>query len=167
MVTSGTGHDRCPSQWRDPDGIPIAVGRRQKNLEGQEKFQGVNQIFSGMGSRWLTFSVLPRPQPYARRSAASSRPLLLPRRAPTRRCGRGPSVTTRRWSMRSIRAALTGLQTRAGFRRRQANMPGDVRKHQEVEYPSVRFSLMSCSRNSGSALHWLAAPARGDASSDR
>jgi len=25
MVTSGTGHDRCPSQWRDPNGIPIIV----------------------------------------------------------------------------------------------------------------------------------------------
>jgi len=25
MVTSGTGHDRCPSQVQDPDGIPIIV----------------------------------------------------------------------------------------------------------------------------------------------
>jgi len=54
MVTSGTGHDRCPSQWRDPDGVPIVIRRRQKNLEAKEKFQDPPKIFFAQEPLWLT-----------------------------------------------------------------------------------------------------------------
>jgi hypothetical protein len=46
MVTSGTGHDRCPSRWRDPDGIPIAV------LATPKKF-GSPEIVSRPGGKFF------------------------------------------------------------------------------------------------------------------
>jgi hypothetical protein len=53
MVTSGTGHDRCPSQWRDPDGIPIAVLATPKKFGSPEKVSRPGREFFCVGSRWL------------------------------------------------------------------------------------------------------------------
>jgi hypothetical protein len=52
MVTNSTGHFRCPSQWRDPDGIPIADWRRGQILEIRKKFEEVRVNFFGKES-WL------------------------------------------------------------------------------------------------------------------
>lgn len=59
MVTSGTGHDRCPSQSRDPNGIPIVLRRRRKKLEAREQFQDVwTEFFSREAQRLIGSSSL-------------------------------------------------------------------------------------------------------------
>jgi hypothetical protein len=46
MVTGGTGHDRCPSQFSGPIWRPEAILRwRLKNKKPDFGFKGVNDFF--------------------------------------------------------------------------------------------------------------------------
>jgi hypothetical protein len=72
MVTSGTGPDRCPSQWRDPDGIPIAVLATPKKFGSPEKVSRPGCEFFCMGSRWLMPVCRIAPATYGAPLAATS-----------------------------------------------------------------------------------------------
>jgi hypothetical protein len=70
----GTSRLRTPSGARLNRGTPRASRsprwRRQKNLEGRKKFQGVSEFFPGKNSGWLTLSVRAPCRPSLARAAA-------------------------------------------------------------------------------------------------
>src|SRR6185437_9833089 len=100
-VRAGSGHRPAPVSFRGtPKASRSPQWRRQKNLEGQKKFQEVGAIFFAQDSRWLIRSCRPIPAPGAVVPPTS------PSRSPTGRPRLAPASRSRFVRPRGTRPSL-------------------------------------------------------------